>query len=287
MSKNFYLNKSGGLGDVMWSYFYHDQDYKRSYQNLIKKIKKEEPKSNLFFISCSDNSQVKQFYETNKLIDELIVLPMSAWENGSWKIHIKNKQSLLSYGGIYKDDLSTGATKEFNLTTEEQLEYERIKNLGKFVVLHPFGGCPTRSLFHNNFDLNLLIDLICACNYNCVILGGNNNKTKNYYKQTISSKNENCINLIDAYTCRLHAALSANCDFFIGVGSCFSVTAALFNVKSFLFYPSNLKWWIEGKPPQKGVDVISQKFRENKNKIEYMEFLSKDLDYLVFDFLLS
>ena len=41
---------------------------------------------------------------------------MSAWENGSWKTHIKNKQSLLSYGGIYKDDLSTGATKEFNLT---------------------------------------------------------------------------------------------------------------------------------------------------------------------------
>ena len=287
MPNKFYLQKSGGLGDVMWSYFYHDQSYARAYQNLIKKIKKDQPDCHLCFISCTNNTQVKQFYETNKFIDELIVLPMSEWVNNTWTAHLEGKQSLLDYNGIYKDESATDVVREFNLTQDEQEEFIRIRNMGKFVVLHPCGGCITRSLLHNNFDLKLLIELICACNYKCVIVGGNDNKTTNFYNQSVVCDNAGCINLIDRYTCRLHSALSASCDFFLGVGSCFSVISAIFNIKSFLFYPKNLKWWIDGEPPQKGVDVISQKFRQNKTKVEYMECLSNNLDELVFDFLLQ
>jgi len=46
-----------------------------------------------------------------------------------------------------------------------------------------------------------------------------------------------------------------------------------------------MEWWVNGTPPQVGVDVISQKFRENKTQIEYFEKLSIPLQIKIRRFL--
>ena len=97
----YYLEKSGGLGDIFWSYYYHDQRFDRAYCNLLKKIKNLEPDCRITYVSCTSNSQVRQFYENNPFIDNLVVLPMSSWTNGSWVEHIQNKKCILNIDGVF------------------------------------------------------------------------------------------------------------------------------------------------------------------------------------------
>lgn len=268
--QKYFLQKSGGLGDVMWSHFYHDQRYDRSYCHVMKRLKTEQPDAHITFISATANSQVYQFYENNPLIDDLIVLPWSAWEDQSWKKKVEGYQEILLINGEYTGSKEP-PEKEFHLCDIEKAALKNITSQGKCIVVHPFGGCVNRSMVRPNFSLQAVINTITANGYNCIIVGGNDNKTTSYYQQKFDYSGLNCINLLDKFTCRLHSHLTAHAAGFIGVGSCFSVIAAIFNVPSLLYYPLDMEWWINGTYPQKGIDVIADKFRKNKTPVEYFE----------------
>jgi ADP-heptose:LPS heptosyltransferase len=282
-NKNYFLQKSGGLGDVMWSYFYHDQRFDRSYLNVMRKLKFEQPDAHITFISATQNTQVYEFLQNNPYIDDLQVLPWSAWEDQSWKNKAAGKQEILTIGGQYYGSTEM-PDKEFHLCDIEKAALENIKSQGSYVVLHPSGGAYDRDMIRPDFSVQAIMNHIIASGYNCIIIGGSSNKNS-YQQKKFNYSSMNCINLIDKFTCRLHAHLTAHSKAFIGVGSCFSVIAAIFNIPSLLFYSKNMEWWVNGTPPQVGVDVISQKFRENKTQIEYFEKLSIPLQIKIRRFL--
>jgi len=133
-NKNYFLQKSGGLGDVMWSYFYHDQRFDRSYLNVMRKLKFEQPDAHITFISATQNTQVYEFLQNNPYIDDLQVLPWSAWEDQSWKNKAAGKQEILTIGGQYYGSTEM-PDKEFHLCDIEKAALENIKSQGSYVVL--------------------------------------------------------------------------------------------------------------------------------------------------------
>ena len=124
--------------------------------------------------------------------------------------------------------------------------------------------------------MKTVVDEILANGFKCVVVGGNDNRNESFYEQVFTIQNENCENLIDKFTCRLHACLTAHANGFIGIGSCFSVISAIFEIPSLLFYPISWKSWVEGTNPNESYSVIAEKFCQNKFEIEYFENPSCD-----------
>lgn len=271
--KQYYLHKSGGLGDCIWAYF-------KLYHHLLTELKKNEPNSHVTYVACSNNTQIQEFYKTNKLIDQAFYYPMSDYHHQTWVKHTENKISLLDAIQVPEQP----PANQFWLTPEEQQFAQNVLNMGKFVALHPFGGTHERTMNRNDFSINQLITSIINLNYNCIVLGGNDDQRK-CNLQKINFNHPKCINIIDKFSCRLHSFFAAHANAFVGVSSCYSVIASLFKVKGLIYYPISLKWWQQGTPPQIGIDGFSQAFRDSGFWAEFFEQPSTTTTQLITNFL--
>jgi ADP-heptose:LPS heptosyltransferase len=262
--KRFYLEKSGGLGDVFWSYYLHDNSCQKSYHNLLKTVKKSFPDSHVTFLSCTDNRQVAEFLSNNPLINQTIILPMSEYKKYNWQSYLQNKIPILEYVTAQP----VPPSKEFWLSPEEIKFAKDVASAGKFITIHPFGGSTDRTMVRKDFSLKELISTIIDLGYYVILVGGNDNYNDCHYKQEFTYLNQKCINLINQFSCRLHAHFTAHSDAFIGVSSCFSVIATIFKIRSLIYYPISLKWWQEGS---RSLDLIAQSFRNNNFHHQFFE----------------
>jgi hypothetical protein len=272
--RNFCFAHSGGLGDIMWPYV-------TTYYHLLEELKRLEPNSHVTYLVCSDNNQVKDFYQTNPYVNTIIHLPMSAYHNMSWKNKLQNKIDIVEH--IKLPTLPPPA-KKFWLNPEERSFASNFMSKGKFIALHSSGGTPDRSMHRGNFSLKTLVDVIMELGFNCILLGGSSD-TRYKMNQPFSCPKPQFTDLRNRFTCRLHAHLTAHANAFIGVSSCYSPIAARFNVPSLIYYPSSLRWWQQGTPPQVGVDILSQAFRDNNNWAEFFEDPSTDTHSLISKFI--
>ena len=214
------------------------------------------------------------------MVNKIFQFTMSDYHKGTWKKQIPGKVCLDEKYPIQ----NAKPAKEFWLDKMEQDYADYVLSLGKYVAIHPFGGTKQRTMSRNDFSLKKLVDIFIDLEYNVVILGGNSDLRKENL-QRFEHDNARCINLLDRFSCRLHAFLTAHADAFVGISSCYSVVAAAFGINSLIYYPLSLKWWAEGTPPQVGIDGFSQAFRDNNNIAEYFEQPSDTTDGLIKRFL--
>jgi ADP-heptose:LPS heptosyltransferase len=284
MADYYFKTPAPGLGDVFFSHFVNAaHTYPKmslSAQKIFQRIKILDPESKIEVLIFSGNDQIELFYQRCPDIDQLTILPYYPDHESEASKIVSGKKNVLD---LFTDEWEDNPCPEFFMDKKEKKIAQSIMDNGPFVALHPFGGRPERDM-RGNININEIIDTICQ-KFNCVLLGGNCVRTENYQNtiklnQNIDYNRSNLFNLINVGTSRLHGYLSAKCKKFVGVASCYCVTAAAFNVPSLVFNSEKLKIWHDNP-----WDAIGYFLKTRNTNVQYFNKMTDDLHVVLNNFL--
>jgi hypothetical protein len=242
-----YVPTGGGLGDIVrcylrdepyWGYM---QSLKRKYPHIIIKV-----------VSTSHNPEVREFFKYVPFIYDTIELGWMLDGRAVAAAAVPGFTHINSVPGLRG---MTHIPPKIYISPEDQQQYDKIVNKGKYVFCHPFGIRAVMPMDEFKFMFDELID---KHGYNVVVIGATHNRVSRQGAvgphdpggllnviEELDYERPGLFNLVNKSNVRLAMKLAYTADRFLGHCSCYNIVAWIRGIKSFVFSPPDQRGFLQ------------------------------------------
>lgn len=230
----------GGMGDMYKWYCLQGRIRGWAY---LQSLKEKYPNTKVMALVCSTNPGAVDVFTHDPYIDKIEYHPWPLNQKGNLlspgQLHLdrvlkKKGYPFMGVPGLKKLGLEAN-DRILHLSETDKTQWEKLtKNIGPYIVLHPFASVPERQTIGLEKYNQLINELVEQSRYKIVILGksykrsfSSKNKLTSYNKEeTIETTNPQVVNLVNKTNTRVAIKITQGATGFIGVHSCFSCIAA-------------------------------------------------------------